>query len=92
MLLELRHGIEVVKLLRESSRRDELFGVIRWCDDWLAARRTLVARAEAQLTWFAEVDEEAVLHPSTHDDYLRRRSTLQHDEEDPGSPGARDWT
>jgi hypothetical protein len=53
-LLDLRHGIDVVKLLREVSRRIELFGVIRWCDDWLGARRTLVARVEAQLAWFAE--------------------------------------
>jgi len=53
-LLDLRHGIDVVKLLREVARRVELFGVIRWCDDWLGARRTLVARVEAQLGWFSE--------------------------------------
>ena len=53
-LLDLRHGIDLVKLMREVSRRMELFGVIRWCDDWLGARRTLVARVEAQLAWFAE--------------------------------------
>lgn len=58
-LLDLRHGIEVVKLLRDLARRDVLFGLIRWCDDWLRARRTLVARAEAQLDWFAE--QEALL-------------------------------
>ncbi|HEU0031511.1 MAG TPA: hypothetical protein VFQ53_12820 [Kofleriaceae bacterium] len=46
--------MEIVKLLREVARRDILFGVIRWCDDWLGARRTLVARVEAQLPWFAE--------------------------------------
>ena len=53
-LLDLRHGVEVVKLLREITRRQMLFGLVRWCDDWLAARRTLVARAEAQLAWFAD--------------------------------------
>jgi hypothetical protein len=53
-LLDLRHGIDVVKLLREVARREELFGVIRWCDTWLGARRTLVARVEAQLAWYAE--------------------------------------
>jgi hypothetical protein len=57
-LLDLRHGIEVVKLLREITRRHTLFGLVRWCDDWLGARRTLVARAEAQLSWFA--DQEAL--------------------------------
>jgi hypothetical protein len=53
-LLDLRHGIDVVKLTREVARSEELFGVIRWCDDWLGARRTLVARVEAQLVWFIE--------------------------------------
>lgn len=52
-LLELRHGVDVVKLLREVAHTEELFGVIRWCDDWLVVRRPLVARVEAQLTWFA---------------------------------------
>lgn len=58
-LLDLRHGVEVVKLLGEIARREMLFGLIRWSDDWLCARRTLVARAEAQLTWF--VEQEAIL-------------------------------
>lgn len=53
-LLDLRHGIDVVKLAREVARTEELFGIIRWCDDWLGARRTLVARVEAQLVWFVE--------------------------------------
>lgn len=53
-LLDLRHGVEVVKLLREITRREMFFGLIRWCDDWLGARRTLVARVEAQLGWFAD--------------------------------------
>jgi hypothetical protein len=53
-LLDLRHGLDVVKLAREVARSEELFGVIRWCDDYLRARRTLVARVEAQLAWFVE--------------------------------------
>ncbi len=53
-LLDLRHGLDVVRLTREVAHAEELFGIIRWCDDWLGARRTLVARVEAQLAWFAE--------------------------------------
>jgi len=53
-LLDLRHGLDVVRVLREVSRLEELFSLIRWCDDWLVARRTLVARVEAQLDWFAQ--------------------------------------
>ena len=53
-LLELRHGLDVVRVLRDVARLEELFALIRWCDDYLAVRRTLVARVEAQLAWFAE--------------------------------------
>lgn len=53
-LLDLRHGLDVVRVLREAARVEELFGLIRWCDDWLPARRALVARVEAHLGWFAE--------------------------------------
>lgn len=53
-LLDLRHALDVVRVLREVARLEELFALIRWCDDWLVARRTLVARVEAQLGWFAE--------------------------------------
>lgn len=53
-LLDLRHGLDVVRVLREVARLEELFALIRWCDDWLPARRTLVARVEAQLDWFAD--------------------------------------
>ena len=54
-LLDLRQGLDVVKLLREAARGDELLGVIRWCDDWLSARRTLVAHAERELAWFSVI-------------------------------------
>ena len=53
-LLDLRHGVDVVRVVREIARLEELFALIRWCDDWLATRRTLVARVEAQLAWFAD--------------------------------------
>ena len=54
-LLDLRQGLDVVKLLREAARGDELFGVIRWCDDWMSARRTLVAHVERELAWFSAI-------------------------------------
>jgi hypothetical protein len=59
-LLDLRHGVDVVRVLREVARLEELFALIRWCDDWLPARRTLIARVEAQLGWFAD---QAFLDP-----------------------------
>jgi hypothetical protein len=63
-LLDLRHGVDVVRVLREVARLEELFALIRWCDDLLAARRTLVARVEAQLQWFAE--QALVARPRSH--------------------------
>ena len=62
-LLDLRHGVEVVQLLRDAARREMLFGVIRWCDDWLGARRTLVARVEAQLAWYVEHEHDGYMVP-----------------------------
>ena len=53
-LIDLRQCIELVRVLRDAARLDELFAVIRWCDDWLAVRRMLVARVEANQAWFAE--------------------------------------
>jgi len=59
-LLDLRHGLDVAQLLRDTARRELMFGVIRWCDDWLGTRRTLVAHAAAQLAWFVEQASLAV--------------------------------
>ena len=53
-LLDLRHGVDIVRVVREIARLEELFALIRWCDDWLATRRTLITRVEAQLAWFAD--------------------------------------
>jgi len=66
-LLDLRHGLDVVQVLREVARLEGLFAVIRWCDDWLPARRTLVSRVEAQLAWFAEQPSQPS-GPETLDD------------------------
>jgi hypothetical protein len=52
-LLDLQHGVDVVKLMRDLARMDLVFGVIRWCDDWLTVRRRLITSVEAQLDWFA---------------------------------------
>ena len=58
-MLDLRHGLDIVKLLREATRNDQLLGVIRWCDDWLGARRSLVSHAERALSWFSAAPSHA---------------------------------
>jgi len=60
-VLDLRHGVDVVKLLREVARSQPLFGVIRWSDDWLGARRTLVSHAERSLAWFSTPAAASIL-------------------------------
>jgi hypothetical protein len=51
---EIDAGIEIVKALRYIARDEGLFGLIRWCDDWLSARRTLLPGVAAQIAWYAE--------------------------------------
>ncbi|HSD89042.1 MAG TPA: hypothetical protein VLB44_16050 [Kofleriaceae bacterium] len=80
-LLDLRHGLDVVRVLREVARLEELFALIRWSDDWLTARRTLVARVEAQLAWFAE-------QPFIPVPPRRPQPTEDPRDTDPGSPPA----
>jgi hypothetical protein len=86
-LLDLRHGVDVVKLSREVSRTEELFGLIRWCDDWLGARRTLVARVEAQLPWFLEEepavsDYEVIVEPAEADGTTIALPVFRHEQDD----------
>ena len=81
-LLDLRHGLDVVRVMREVARLEELFALIRWCDDWLPARRTLVARVEAQLSWFAD---QALMAPLPSEDASAGDSS----ESSPSDPSAR---
>jgi hypothetical protein len=92
----LRRGLDLVKLLRDVSRRQELFGVIRWCDDWLGARRTLVAGVEAQLGWFAQQQttelmfSPALSHPADEDYTVEEFETSSPVETGDERPGLRD--
>jgi len=58
-LLGLRHGVDVVKLVRkvaDASGRVELAG---FCTRWLGEREPLVERVEAAMGWFAEHPQRA---------------------------------
>jgi hypothetical protein len=63
-LLDLRHGITLVERLHDHAGADGIFGILRWCDDWLRARRTLVARVAARLAWYVDGIDE---HDTSHD-------------------------
>jgi hypothetical protein len=53
-LLGLRHGVDTARLLREVARRAGDIYLFAFCDELLAQRLPLIAKAEASLTWFAE--------------------------------------
>lgn len=53
-LLGLRHGVDTARLLREVAQRAGDHYLVAFCDELLARRLPLLARAEACLTWFAD--------------------------------------
>ena len=72
-LLGMRHGVDVVKLIRkiaDAGGRVELAG---FCTRWLEEREPLVERVEAAMGWFAEHPQRAAEMPRA----MRRRRRHQ---------------
>lgn len=62
-LLGIRHGVDVVKLVRkiaDASGRVELAG---FCTRWLEEREPLIERVESAMGWFAEHPQRAAEMP-----------------------------
>jgi hypothetical protein len=59
-LLGLRHGIDVVRLLREVALREHDTHLVRFCDEFLLERLALIEGAEQALAWFAEQPARAI--------------------------------
>lgn len=59
-LLGFRHGIDLVRLLREVSLREHDTHLGRFCDEFLLERLTLIEGAEQALAWFAEQPAKAI--------------------------------
>jgi hypothetical protein len=59
-LLGVRHGIDTARLLREVAVRLGDERIVKFCDEWLPRRLDLVARAERELAWFADVPSRAL--------------------------------
>ncbi len=57
-LLRVQAGVGVVRLLREVALREHDALLVRFCDEWLVDRLSLIERAEQALAWFA--DERAI--------------------------------
>lgn len=52
-ILGMRHGIDLVVLIREVAKLEGETELVEWCSTWLDRRRPLVEAAAEQLSWFA---------------------------------------
>lgn len=51
-LLGMRHGIDLVRLLRAAAEDEADAELVTWCERWLRVRERLVAGVERELDWF----------------------------------------
>lgn len=58
-LLGMRHGRDLVELLRLASTHEGDAELAAWCKQWLVAREPLIAACSTALSWFAEHQDEA---------------------------------
>lgn len=58
-LLGLRHGLDLVELIRQVARVRGNGELADWCAGWLAKRQPLVDAVAAQLAWFAQFPDQA---------------------------------
>jgi hypothetical protein len=59
-LLGLRHGIDLVTLLRDAALAADDRSLADFCDRWLAERVPLLADAASELKWFGRRPERAL--------------------------------
>lgn len=62
-LLEMRHGIDLVRLLRTAADDEADAELVAWCDRWLPVRERLVAGVEADLAWLGRRPAFSRRHP-----------------------------
>jgi len=65
-LLGMRHGIDLVKLIRRIADDGGMVELAGFCTHWLEAREPLVERVESAMSWFAS-------HPHRAAEVPRRR-------------------
>lgn len=59
-LLGLRHGVDLVLLIRHAARVEGDPGLEGWCTTWLTERVPLVDEVAAQLAWFGATPQVAL--------------------------------
>lgn len=72
-LLGMRHGVDIVKLIRKVADASGQVEVAGFCTRWLEEREPLVERVEAAMSWFAEHPQRASEMPRAR----RRRARHQ---------------
>jgi hypothetical protein len=77
-LLGMRHGVDVVLLLRHAAEQQGYSDLVQFCERWLSSRVPLVSAAEEQLVWFARHSDTALefARPTPVVDRLRQSSTI----------------
>ena len=53
-LLGMRHGVDVVQMVRHVATKLHYDELVAFCTAWLSIRVPLVTRTEEELSWFAE--------------------------------------
>lgn len=61
-LLGMRHGLDLVKLLRAAAESSDDAELAAWCTEFLAVREPLVEEVCSQLAWFGWHPERALQH------------------------------
>ena len=59
-LLGMRHGQDLVVLLRHTARASGKKELADWCSEWLRERKLLIEVAASQLSWFAKHPDQAM--------------------------------
>jgi hypothetical protein len=58
MLLNLRHGIELMRNVAASASASRRLALAGFCEAWIATRTSLLAQAESELLWLLEHPEK----------------------------------
>lgn len=59
-LLGMRHGLDLVKLLRATAESADDVELAGWCTEWLGVREPLVEEVCCQMAWFGWHPEAAI--------------------------------
>jgi len=59
-LVGMRHGLDIVSLIRSVAYTSGAVELAQWCDGWLEQRPALVSEVEVAMHWFASNPETAI--------------------------------